>query len=96
MNRVTFFLHFFVLIFKNYTLILFDKRNLKIIHYRTVTLNRRKNVSWICVYLQQLPPARRNPDQPQDKPPDWFTSYLETVSVLCSLGLAALLAQMDC
>ncbi|XP_060251685.1 next to BRCA1 gene 1 protein isoform X11 [Ovis aries] len=27
---------------------------------------------------QQLPPARRNPDQPQDKPPDWFTSYLET------------------
>ncbi|XP_065764838.1 next to BRCA1 gene 1 protein isoform X5 [Muntiacus reevesi] len=27
---------------------------------------------------QQLPPAPRNPDQPQDKPPDWFTSYLET------------------
>uniref|UniRef100_A0A8C2PKV6 Next to BRCA1 gene 1 protein n=1 Tax=Capra hircus TaxID=9925 RepID=A0A8C2PKV6_CAPHI len=27
---------------------------------------------------QQLPPARRNPDQPQDRPPDWFTSYLET------------------
>uniref|UniRef100_A0A4W2E3I6 Next to BRCA1 gene 1 protein n=1 Tax=Bos indicus x Bos taurus TaxID=30522 RepID=A0A4W2E3I6_BOBOX len=27
---------------------------------------------------QQLPPAPHNPDQPQDKPPDWFTSYLET------------------
>uniref|UniRef100_A0A8C6EC51 NBR1 autophagy cargo receptor n=1 Tax=Moschus moschiferus TaxID=68415 RepID=A0A8C6EC51_MOSMO len=27
---------------------------------------------------QQLPPAPRNPDPPQDKPPDWFTSYLET------------------
>lgn len=77
-------------------LILFDKRNLKIMHCRTVTLNRRQKVSWICVYLQQLPPAPRNPDQPQDKPPDWFTSYLETVSVLSSLGLAAVLAKMDC
>uniref|UniRef100_A0A8B9WL69 NBR1 autophagy cargo receptor n=1 Tax=Bos mutus grunniens TaxID=30521 RepID=A0A8B9WL69_BOSMU len=28
--------------------------------------------------MQQLPPAPHNPDQPQDKPPDWFTSYLET------------------
>ncbi|XP_020922619.1 next to BRCA1 gene 1 protein isoform X14 [Sus scrofa] len=27
---------------------------------------------------QQFPPAPCDGDQPQDKPPDWFTSYLET------------------
>ncbi|KAM9044273.1 next to BRCA1 gene 1 protein isoform 1-T1 [Megaptera novaeangliae] len=27
---------------------------------------------------QQFPPAPCDVDQPQDKPPDWFTSYLET------------------
>uniref|UniRef100_A0A8C9K605 NBR1 autophagy cargo receptor n=1 Tax=Panthera tigris altaica TaxID=74533 RepID=A0A8C9K605_PANTA len=27
---------------------------------------------------QRLPLAPHNTDQPQDKPPDWFTSYLET------------------
>ncbi|XP_072795372.1 next to BRCA1 gene 1 protein isoform X2 [Vicugna pacos] len=27
---------------------------------------------------QQFPPAPCDADQPQDKPPDWFTSYLET------------------
>ncbi|XP_019795014.1 next to BRCA1 gene 1 protein isoform X5 [Tursiops truncatus] len=27
---------------------------------------------------QQFPPAPRDADQPQDKPPDWFTSSLET------------------
>ncbi|XP_057392093.1 next to BRCA1 gene 1 protein isoform X3 [Balaenoptera acutorostrata] len=27
---------------------------------------------------QQFPPAPCDTDQPQDKPPDWFTSYLET------------------
>uniref|UniRef100_A0A8C3XAL1 Next to BRCA1 gene 1 protein n=1 Tax=Catagonus wagneri TaxID=51154 RepID=A0A8C3XAL1_9CETA len=27
---------------------------------------------------QQFPPAPRDADQPQDKPPDWFTNYLET------------------
>uniref|UniRef100_A0A287AM12 Next to BRCA1 gene 1 protein n=1 Tax=Sus scrofa TaxID=9823 RepID=A0A287AM12_PIG len=28
--------------------------------------------------LKQFPPAPCDGDQPQDKPPDWFTSYLET------------------
>ncbi|XP_022422648.1 next to BRCA1 gene 1 protein-like [Delphinapterus leucas] len=37
---------------------------------------------------QQFPPAPRDADQPQDKPPDWFTSYLETVSVLSGLGFS--------
>ncbi|XP_017721938.1 PREDICTED: next to BRCA1 gene 1 protein-like, partial [Rhinopithecus bieti] len=31
-----------------------------------------------CVFSQSFPLAPCDTDQPQDKPPDWFTSYLET------------------
>jgi len=45
---------------------------------------------------QRFPLAPRDADQPQDKPPDWFTSYLETVSVLSGVGFSSLLAQVEC
>lgn len=50
-----------------------------------------------CVFLQSFPLAPCDAHQPEDKPPDWFTSYLESVSVLSCLGfIAAQLAQLEC
>lgn len=52
---------------------------------------KRKVTSTVldCIFSQPCPLPPCDTEQPQDKPPDWFTSYLETVSVLSSLAFGS-------